>query len=194
MAAAKTPDHLDMRLQAARLTAILKSPVTRAAVVILLLGLALLAVRRAPAYYYARRSRIGLTPIGVTDSVRDARGHVFPMLAPDSATFLFFVDTGCADCRLVAKSYAAFAKWAAMQQAGTRLLLPTQSGAASEFDQLSGAQDVAVEIPRRWYGRLGIRQTPTVLLFDRRGAIRGRWIGWSPQRWDAMSVMEYIER
>jgi hypothetical protein len=185
---------MDMRQHASRLAAILKSPVIRAAGVLVAVGLVLLIARRAPGYYYARRSRIGLTPIAMTDSVRDARGHAYPMLAPDSATFLFFIDSGCADCRTAAKSYAAFEKWAAIQRAGTRLMLPAQSGAAAEFDQLSGGQNAVVEIPRRWYSQLGIRQTPTVLLLDQRGAIRGRWIGWAPRRWDAMSVMEFIER
>ena len=49
------------------MAAILKSPVIRAAGVLVAVGLGFLIAQRAPAYYYARRSRIGLTPIAMTD-------------------------------------------------------------------------------------------------------------------------------
>jgi hypothetical protein len=55
-----------------------------------------------------------------------------------------------------------------------------------------GTPEAVFHVSSAWSERLGIRATPSVLLVDEQGRIRGRWIGWTPKPWQALEALSSL--
>jgi hypothetical protein len=149
------------------------------------------AIRSSRGYYDQYRSRDGVQVLSPSDSGVDASGQVRAMLAHDSATFVFIVDAKCYECDEHASDYAVFAKWAAEQRVATRWFVVADMDPAA-FAEKVGARDAVLGVSSSWQKRFGIRVSPSVLLLDRHGRIRGKWIGWTPRQRDAVATLRSL--
>jgi hypothetical protein len=159
-----------------------------------IIGLAvggIVALRVGRVYYDQYRSRDGVQVLSPSDSGVTALGQVRPMLAHDSATFVFIVDDKCDECQEHAADYSVFARWAAEQGVATRWFVLADMELEPFADKV-GARDAVLGVPSTWHQHFGIRVTPSVLLLDRHGRIRGKWIGWTPRRRDAIAMMHVL--
>ena len=144
--------------------------------------------------FYARRSRVGLQAATRSDSIFDIVGVIHPTLAADSTTLVFFMDANCAECRADARGFVGYARWAALQGAAVRLVLPNERHAAEQFAKLVGDFHAVMNGSQDWTRRLGIRLTPSVILLDRKGLIRGRWLGHVPNQLSVLNALGKILR
>jgi len=122
----------------------------------------------------AGRSRVGMV-LADTSPVTTMTGLVIPRYSRDSATFLAFLDAGCAKCRLDAREYVRFAHWIEARGIAARLQLNNGSRGAAQFARLAGGDEAFVLTPAESYGRNGVLFVPTMLLVDTRGRILKRW-------------------
>jgi hypothetical protein len=162
---------------------------------VLAIAFAGLLILRTPviAMVFAHRSRVGRPAVSPSEMALDADGAPRPLISRDSATFLFFLDAACEACRLDARSYVEFAKWAAQQRAATRLLLPNNLRASAQFGRLAGdVNDVRITTDRFFEG-LGVLAWPSLILVDRTGTIHGRWIGVGiPEHLEALNALHNV--
>ena len=66
------------------------------------------------------------------------------------------------------------------------LTLPTDSAK-------DGSQTAIVTASAEWYDRLGVRDFPTVILLDRKGIIRARYLGWLPSHLAVLNVIGRLQ-
>jgi hypothetical protein len=149
---------------------------------------AVVPARRA---YYQYRSRDGVAVLSSNDSAVNAAGHARPLLAGDSAVFVFIVGNDCSVCAERASTSAAFTKWAATQRVAMRWFVLAGAD-PKQFADKVGSGDGVFGVASSWPERFGIRATPSVLLLDREGRLRGKWIGWIPKQDDAISALQVL--
>lgn len=142
---------------------------------------------------HVRETRFGRIAATAADSIDDVQRARHPVLAPDSATILVFLDAACLECRMNAALYAEFATWASIQNGAVRILLPNDERAAAQFGRLAGADPAAVFAAPDWHQRLGILQTPSFVLLDHGGKIRGRWLGQTPTHLALLNALGRFE-
>src|SRR5205823_5123636 len=158
-------------------------------VTVVALGLYLVA-RPATRLAYAERSHLGTKAASTADSAPDLRGRRRPLLSRDSLTLLVVLGNTCHACQDEAEAYAAYVKWASVQSVSARLVLPSEPhGVAADFARLAGDEHAIVTASAEWYDRLGVRDFPTVILLDRKGIIRARYLGWLPSHLAVLNVI-----
>jgi hypothetical protein len=138
-------------------------------------------------------TRIGNTAVSASDSVRDVAGASHPLLARDSLTLLLMLDAHCAVCRRNANDYLALSEWSASQGIATRVIVPNEVATAAQFGRLAGREAaIMIASPDLFVGRFRIFATPSSVLVDRRGVIRGRWLAGVPRHLELLNVSARI--
>jgi len=141
-----------------------------------------------------RRSNLGIDAFTPTEVALDVRGRPHPILAKDSVAFILLLDAACGACRVNAKAYLAFASWARLQGAASRLLLPNSQIAGAQYGRLAGDENAIWLVQGALFERLGVLATPSTLLVDAGGHIRARWLGSTPGRLDGLKALEDARR
>jgi hypothetical protein len=133
-------------------------------------------------YTTMRKSHVGVQAFEATATVTvtDLDAQRSPLISRDSMTLAVFVEPGCEECRANASAIVALTRWASAQGAATRLLAPANASGLSDFARLAGAEHELRLADPAVFDRLGLRHLPAVLLIDRRGIIRAKWIGRAP--------------
>lgn len=144
---------------------------------------------RAIELRYAVRSRVGLKVVRATDSAVTADGLRHPIASRDSVTLLLLSDAECGPCRDDIVSFVRFAGWASVQGMASRLLLPDDDTVLVPLVHEVGGRSVVMAISPEWFERLGIRRIPSVILVDRRGIVRGKWLGDLPPHLAILNVV-----
>lgn len=138
---------------------------------------------------------VGLHAVTDADSVVDIAGTHHPMMAKDSATLLILLDAHCGACRMNATDYVELAHWSGTQQIAARLILDEEKRSAAQFGRLAGDESAIMMVPNELFvKRFNILSTPSVVLIDRAGVIRGRWLGGIPRHLEVLNVLGRIKR
>jgi hypothetical protein len=165
----------------------------------ILFGLAVVAacvasVRAGLLGFSSNRSPIGVRLLSRADSGTAPSGEARAILADDSATFLFFLDSTCVSCSQELAKYVDFARWAAIQRAATRFVVRGRASLGTEFTLPAGAERLVVRLPAERYAKLGPRDLPATMLVDETGVVRGTWIGKVPNHGSALDIMDSMNR
>lgn len=95
-------------------------------------------------------------------------------------TLVFFLQKGCTHCERAAPSYRWLVGEASKRSVSSIAILPNSVDEARKY-----VHDLDIPIETILTGNLSsykIPGTPTVLLVDKAGIVRGRWIGFRPER------------
>jgi hypothetical protein len=137
---------------------------------------------------------VGSRAIAVADSIVDVSGMSQAVLPHDSVTFLILLSPECDECRLDVPAYGTFAKWAEIQGAAVRIVLPDDSPATVEFSGLIDRTVTVLRAPRPWYFRAATQEVLTVMLLDSSGVLVARWTGSIPSHLASLNVMDGARR
>jgi len=135
-------------------------------------------------------SQVGLRALTTVDSAVDVFGARHALVARDSLTLLVVLDVHCASCRRNAKDYLALTRWAATEGIASRLLVTNDRSSAAQFGRLAG-NDSAVMIASEGLvlDRLRLVVSPSSLLVDSGGVIRGRWLAFVPRHLELLNLL-----
>jgi hypothetical protein len=124
-------------------------------------------------------TRVGLQAVSETDTVVDVMGARHSVIGRDSMTLLLMVDSRC-----------ELMRWSTLQGVASRLVVVNDSTSAVAFGRLAGDESA---IMMAGYGlfvdRLRIFATPSSVLVDRHGIIRGRWLASVPRHLELLNLL-----